>query len=423
MTHKTEPVNQNLPELPDNSLFFNPHKLNTFDPEKNTILTDLYESFFTLKEQQNFNRWILFSNLIFKLQKSHQNDLSLRVSLNDKNQYCKILRQIVKRLQEKELIIMRKGYFNRSKNPDHKNSQTRILLKEALSTPLVAELPAYPFIFKIAYFVNNKRHWKVDVKKSRNPPRYIKKSEQLIKDISDFNSHKIFTPDSRPVHTRMYRVFNGGWKRNGRLFVDMLSVDHPDMTENYQTIPKKERRRLSICGESTIELDYFACQPSLLYAKEGIEYTKDPYLEIVEDNVLLRKIAKKAIHICLFSQDKKTMRSAIQLLINTLPFKSKQILEDQKIITATDFINKISLVHKPISRYFGKDVSMKLCFVESEIILDVAVVLLKNEVNFMMVHDSIIIPKDYSDFTEKTMHEVYKNHVGVRTKIKKGNGV
>ena len=38
MTHKTEPVNQNLPELPDNSLFFNPHKLNTFDPEKNTTI-------------------------------------------------------------------------------------------------------------------------------------------------------------------------------------------------------------------------------------------------------------------------------------------------------------------------------------------------------------------------------------------------
>lgn len=62
-----------------------------------------------------------------------------------------------------------------------------------------------------------------------------------------------------PKHLNYYRVFNNErWSLGGRFYGPF-----------WQQLPGDVREHLTINGEPVIELDFFACQPRLLYAKVG----------------------------------------------------------------------------------------------------------------------------------------------------------
>ena len=65
----------------------------------------------------------------------------------------------------------------------------------------------------------------------------------------------------------IYRVFNNSsFELGGRFYGGW-----------WQNIPKKLRKRITIDGFNTVELDYSAIHPRMMYAQKGIKFEGDPY--------------------------------------------------------------------------------------------------------------------------------------------------
>jgi hypothetical protein len=51
----------------------------------------------------------------------------------------------------------------------------------------------------------------------------------------------------------------------------------------------------------------------------------------------------------------------------------------------------------------------------------VAEVLMEYDINFMLIHDSICVPKDNKTFVKDLMLEMYKKHTGFTAQVKIGD--
>jgi hypothetical protein len=111
------------------------------------------------------------------------------------------------------------------------------------------------------------------------------------------------------------------------------------------------------------------------------------------------------------------MQKAIQFQINISSTTIKARLKKQNIETSAKILDKLIQVHHPISSFFGTDISLDLCFIESKIILDVAKILMEHDLHFMLIHDSIAVPKDNADFVKDVMAEMYTKHTKFKPHI------
>lgn len=90
---------------------------------------------------------------------------------------------------------------------------------------------------------------------------------------------------SEPFARTLRRVFNNrSWEFGGRLYGGAWEHAH-----------EEDRRRITINGEPTVELDFHALHPTLIYVREGLSLVGDPYVIDIEwpgSAVDLRKLAK-----------------------------------------------------------------------------------------------------------------------------------
>src|SRR5947207_9185465 len=77
-------------------------------------------------------------------------------------------------------------------------------------------------------------------------------------------------PARRPIELSgrsLVRIFNdGSFERGGRFYGGW-----------WQGVPQHYRMHITIDGEPTVEADYSAIHPRLLYAREGMDCCGDPY--------------------------------------------------------------------------------------------------------------------------------------------------
>src|SRR5690606_5190897 len=98
--------------------------------------------------------------------------------------------------------------------------------------------------------------------KSQKQSYWLHLANRGILDLSQFCIQSL-TPE-----LKMHRCFVGGSLEKGGRFYHQL-----------QGLPKEVRRQyLLIDGQPACELDYRATFPALLYAREGVELTRDPYV-------------------------------------------------------------------------------------------------------------------------------------------------
>ena len=119
----------------------------------------------------------------------------------------------------------------------------------------------------------------------------------------------------------MRRVFNNAkWEEGGRFYGGW-----------WQTLPKKWRKRITILGFPTHEIDYSGLHIAILYAREGIDYWKnvgkDPYqIEGYEKSERMRKLLKL---ILLISVNAENKANAIKAGIEETPVPQEQPEEPQ----------------------------------------------------------------------------------------------
>ena len=102
-------------------------------------------------------------------------------------------------------------------------------------------------------------------------------TRSILRKANISNRMHVVTFDRYKLDTDLHAIYNLNLYSGGRLYVCASNK-----RKNYQQLSKKDRQEILIDGMKTIELDFTATQPSLLYAQEGIQLTFDPYQHVLD---------------------------------------------------------------------------------------------------------------------------------------------
>ncbi|MCK5836884.1 MAG: hypothetical protein KAH09_06425, partial [Desulfobacula sp.] len=252
--------------------------------------------------------------------------------------------------------------------------------------------------------------------------KIVVEMRERIRKINKVHSKFIFTHEGSEFYPAMYRVFTmpkpirkkDKWKYGGRIY----------WAE--QNIKRDERKLIRINGEPTIELDYSALHPSLLFAREGIQLdlNLDLYQDIISDMPPMdeadkkgcRKFIKNAFLYCLNAADEDEVKKAIWQDIDG-EYKFYGLIEDHLKLGIVGVLEKIKTAYPKIEHFMFKGIGHELMHDDSEIAMDVVGFFTDLNIPCLPVHDSFLVPISHRDSLEETMKSVYKKHMGFDIKI------
>jgi hypothetical protein len=211
-----------------------------------------------------------------------------------------------------------------------------------------------------------------------------KELEALAKDLGR-------DPNKYPVdftRTRLKRIFNNGsFEQGGRFYGGW-----------WLEIPKAYRNRVTINGKRTIEIDYGALHPRLLYAQEGLHYPadEDPYSVPIAG--VPRDAIKRIFNILLNAESHAEAIGAIKDKYPT--YSEQQLLEA---------IEAIKRVHHPIARHLHSGVGVKLQYSDSILAQAIIIHMMEHHgILVLPVHDSFIVRVGFEDELRETMEERFQ---------------
>lgn len=220
--------------------------------------------------------------------------------------------------------------------------------------------------------------------------------EEMIKEMEekDVNEDREFSCRAKvtPARTRLKRIFNNCTFDNGGRFYHAWWLE----------IPKEYRKHIIINGFKTIELDYSALHPSILYAWKGLPALEDPYA-IKGYDEKYRAAIKLALLIMI---NAKSQKAALKAMRNKL---SNQYEEFNNANKVRKLHNAIKETHAPISEYFNSNIGIELQRIDSNIAERVMLRLNGlRPIVALPVHDSFIVPDYAEEFATKIMQEEFE---------------
>ena len=171
-----------------------------------------------------------------------------------------------------------------------------------------------------------------------------------------------------PAQLSMMRIFsNGSLKQGGRLY---------SAVQNYK---KETRKYLYFDDEPTLEIDYSAFHPHLIYHQAGQEFKgDDPYVIEGFD----RDHVKVAFNIMLNRRGSKDNKSAAETISEEL---------DVDLLQATALENAILQLHAPIAGQFNSGAGLRLQRLDSNIALSIVNhFITEHQRPIICIHDSFI---------------------------------
>ncbi|SFM58921.1 hypothetical protein [Nitrosomonas communis] len=181
-----------------------------------------------------------------------------------------------------------------------------------------------------------------------------------------------------PTCITVKRIFNGE-SGGGRFYCGF-----------WQTMPKDDRKKLTINGEEVCELDYSALHPTLAYALKGIPVTDDPYTIEGCD----RSEVKKAF-LVLFNCESR------QHALNT-------IRSEFRIKNAESLLQKIEQKHEVISKsFYNPGFGLHLQNLDAWLAEKIINQLTERGIVCLPVHDSFIVSKKHEAELHHLMEETF----------------
>ncbi|NIQ15710.1 MAG: hypothetical protein GTO02_15315, partial [Candidatus Dadabacteria bacterium] len=176
---------------------------------------------------------------------------------------------IIYKLNKMGFIFLKRGFQN---NIERK--RTRIWATEKL-TSITSDLKT-KVIYEPVELIELKDNYGnlidyIDTYKTR-------RIRSILQKINSLNNRCDITLRNKNLSTSLVAIFKNNFNLYGRL--------HTRTKNHYQGIPKKERAKIKINGESVIELDFVGLHPHLLYAQENIQLGWDPYSIVIDDPFL-----------------------------------------------------------------------------------------------------------------------------------------
>lgn len=218
-------------------------------------------------------------------------------------------------------------------------------------------------------------------------------NKQNDKVARKFNSNGTDTlPDIDFTHSTMRRVFNNNiFDQGGRFYGGW-----------WQVISKRYRKNIIIDGEETVELDYRALHPRMLYHLADIELPKDDDAYRIQGfDGRHRDIIKRTFQRLLNAKQSQGMELEPEDLAR---------LPEGK--TLADIIHWLIHKHHPIKDRFFSGYGLQLQRMDSDIAEAVMLRLIDQGIPVLPVHDSFIVPSSSEEALRKTMVDCYHDKLG-----------
>jgi hypothetical protein len=155
----------------------------------------------------------------------------------------------------------------------------------------------------------------------------------------------------------------------------------------WQSLPARYRGLILINGERTLEPDFVALHPSIIYALRGIHLVADPY----ETAEFPRAHGKAGFNIALNAKSYSSARAAIARDLNF------------DMASATRLLRAITLKHRAVSDLFFSDAGVRLMRIDSDIALNTVMSCQEKGIPVLPVHDSFITPARHAAQTAEIM--------------------
>lgn len=206
-------------------------------------------------------------------------------------------------------------------------------------------------------------------------------------------------PFYRPerFQTDLYRQFNNGsFNQGGRLYGGW-----------WINAPKKLRRKITINGQPTVELDYSGCAIRMLYHERGIDYRADPYA-LPPLAAYQEKEGLEADHY------REGVKALMQALING-DYDGKPEMARiegfsfRPAFKRSEIRQMIEEKHKSISGAFGSGAGLRLQRQDSDLALAIITKMQERGIATLPIHDSFIAPKENEFDLKDEMNGMYKN--------------
>lgn len=216
------------------------------------------------------------------------------------------------------------------------------------------------------------------------------------------NAHGI-NGSGRPLYrperfqTDLYRQFNNGsFDQGGRLYGGW-----------WINAPKKLRKKITINGQPTVELDYSGCAIRMLYHERGIDYRADPYA-LPALAAYGEKNGLGADHY------REGVKALMQALING-DYDGKPELARiegfsfRPAFKRSEIRQMIEEKHKTIIDAFGSGAGLRLQRRDSDLALAIITKMQERGIATLPIHDSFIAPKENEIDLRDKMNKIYKD--------------
>lgn len=233
------------------------------------------------------------------------------------------------------------------------------------------------------------------VTKEDLPTRSFKGVVALRTDLNKYNklvAENTVEINGERVLPSYKRVYHDNLQSSGRYYTN----------NSFQTIEKEHRDDIRINGNITVELDYSAIHPRILYTMENIKLDKEwsPYYVQGVD----KKVSKFCLLTMLYAQDKvKAMGAAWNELR-----KIGTTWEDvEQVFTSLEERNKQIMHH-----FYQKDLWKSLQYLDSCIASNVIALCMDRNIITLPYHDSFRVEEDYEEILRGLMFEAWQSVLG-----------
>ncbi|SEP00639.1 hypothetical protein SAMN02799625_04440 [Methylobacterium sp. UNC300MFChir4.1] len=224
--------------------------------------------------------------------------------------------------------------------------------------------------------------------------------------------------DPRRVH--QHRVYNGNFRHGGRAYGGWwLELTH-SKDERWR------RRQIQIDGEPTVELDFSACQPFLLYAELGLVPDDDPYRVTAVERPTVKEAMLRLINAASKREAEGSLAAWLAGLGNGVDRDdgpaakaARRVLVGAQLPEAGRIIAAIADRHPQIAGKFCKPkLGVHLQWLEAQVMATVAKRCLKANIVPLCVHDSMLVPAKWKGPLAEFMHEAWFDRFGVHPVVK-----
>jgi hypothetical protein len=205
----------------------------------------------------------------------------------------------------------------------------------------------------------------------------------------------------------LHRIFNETWARGGRFYGGAWEV-----------LPKHLRPHILIDGRPTVEIDFSALHPTMLYHRQGHLPPHSCYE--IKGYPGLTPVAKQVVLIALNAGSKKESLKALRKKLNELASEGDDLWPSIRAsgLTLSEIYDRVVELHRPIAAWFSSGVGATLQCEDATIMERVLNHFTRKGIACLPVHDSAIVQERHVQELIRVMIESYKKTFKHAIKVK-----